>query len=276
MEIFDVVNLAITIGLGILSLGLGGFSIWLSLRFNDKSNDALDSVKDLSNELKSLMEVSLTHQKDFSSKMLDSILDTNQYGMSSKEVALDNSIDTIEKVLNEKLTKTEQHLSKIVEDKIKSLSNNDPKNDVAIQKAIDEILGEISSLRQTAVDVSTSFKLPKHLKERLLEWKGFPAHYVVLACIVKESVTSFNMLERYKDKYHFPGNYESGVENLIESRIVVGNFDDFKISPEDLAPLSIWVEANWPLLEKFISHYATKEGDTLTEYETSLAEKFSF
>ncbi|MEW8029337.1 MAG: hypothetical protein AB2826_24630 [Candidatus Thiodiazotropha sp.] len=276
MEVFDAVNLSITIGLGILSLGLGGFSIWLSLKFNDKSNVALDSVKDLSNELKSLMEVSLTHQKDFSSKMLDSILDTNQYGTSSKEAMLDHSIDTIGKVLSEKLTDTERHLSKIVEEKIKGLSDKDPKNDIAIQNTIDEILGEISSLRQTATDVSTSIRLPDKLKEKLLEWKDFPAHYVILACIIREAVTSIEGLEQHEEKYHFPVNYDSGLENLIESGIIVGDFSEFEVPSENLTPLTIWIDANWPLLRKYIKHYATKEEETVTELEISLAEKFVF
>lgn len=276
METFDIVNLAITIGLGILSLGLGIFSIWLSLKFNDKSNEALNSVKDLSNELKSLMDVSLTHQKDFSSKMLDSILDKNQYGVSSDEVQQDQSLTVVENILNTKLAETEMHLSEMVEKKIKSLSSQNLPNDVAIEKAIRDIKNEIQTISKTVVDVSSSFKLPKALRGKMLKWKEYPAHYVVLACIIKENVTSLEELENYKSDYHLPGNYETGLQNLIDSEIIDGSLNKFTILDEDKAHLSVWVERNWLLLKKFINHYSSKEENIVTEYEASLAEEFVF
>ncbi|WP_373032965.1 hypothetical protein [Sulfurovum sp.] len=276
METFDIINLAITIGLGILSLGLGGFSIWLSLRFNDKSNDALDSVKDLSNELKSLMEVSLTHQKDFSSKMLDSILDQNQYGVSLDEIEKDRSLEVIENTLKAKLSETELNLSTMVEEKIKNLSNSSLPNDKTIEKTITDIKNEISNMKKTAIDLSSSFKLPKTVKEQLLEWRDFPAHYLVLACIIKEKITSIDKLEEYESSYNLPSGYQSGLQNLIDSGIINGNINKFSIPIENIDSLSIWVENNWILLEKLMKNYSNKEENTVTDYEKSLAEEFIF
>lgn len=114
MEAFDSINLAITIGLGVLSLGLSVFAIWLSLRFSDRSDKALDSVKELTNDIRSMMEVSLTHQKDFSSKMLDSILEQNQYGLPKNSDENDKSA-SIESLVQERLQQSEERITEILE-----------------------------------------------------------------------------------------------------------------------------------------------------------------
>jgi len=76
MNTSEMGNLILTIILGLLSIGLGIFAIWLSLRFNEKSTEALNAIKDLTNEIRTLSDVNLSQQQNFSSKMLDSILST--------------------------------------------------------------------------------------------------------------------------------------------------------------------------------------------------------
>ena len=75
----DAVTIS-SIALGIVSIFISGFAIWLSLQFNDRSARALESISHLATEIRSMTDISLAHQKDFSTKMLDSLIEMNVYG----------------------------------------------------------------------------------------------------------------------------------------------------------------------------------------------------
>ena len=49
MNSADAISLGITIGLGLLSVGLGVFAIWLSHRLSEQSTTSLDAIRDFGN-----------------------------------------------------------------------------------------------------------------------------------------------------------------------------------------------------------------------------------
>ena len=84
MNTSETVTFGIGLAVSLLSVGLGVFAIWLSLRLSKSSTDALDSVRDLARETRILVQMGLDQQKGFSSKMLDSILEQNKFGRVSR------------------------------------------------------------------------------------------------------------------------------------------------------------------------------------------------
>ena len=119
MTTTDIVNLALNIGLGITSLILSIFAIWLSLRFNDSSNAALDSVKELTREIKTNVQIGLSQQNQFSTKMLDSIIEQNRFGRP--ELTAPQSKSELENVIRKSLENAEQNITLAVEKKLGNL-----------------------------------------------------------------------------------------------------------------------------------------------------------
>lgn len=275
METFDNINLAITIALGILSLGLSAFAIWLSMKFSDRSDQALESVKALTNDIRSMMEVSLTHQRDFSSKMLDSILEQNQYGLPRDKGQMEQSA-VVENIIQARLKESESRIANILEEKIIQLTPPANRDSEEVKQALLDIRSELGKYSNTVAKVSTDLALPSRVRNGLISLKEFPAHYVIVAAIVRSSVESLEGLSAVASEYNLPEGFEGGLDNLIREGVVSGSIGNFHIEEEHQAPLSAWVARNWRTIKKLIDHFPTKEEDGVEPFERELAEEIVF
>ena len=274
MDNIDIISLAISIGLGLLSIGVAAFAIWLSLRFNDRSTDALDSVKVLSNEIRAMTEVSLTHQKDFSSKMLDSLLEQSQYGRP--EPASDESPHLLEEMIRKRLEEAEATIAGTIEESIRRLVRAEDVDAQQTQDAIEAIKQEISRLSTTAQEVSTEALLPIAIRDRLERYKDYPAHYVVIVGILRSGATSLSDLERVRNQYHLPDGFDGGVRNLIRDHLLEGDVESFSLFEDSRAALTKWVDRNSPHLARLIDYYSTKTPGGVKEPELVIARELAF
>lgn len=165
----EATSLGITIGLGILSLGVSIFAVWLSSRYESKSSSALDAIKGLASETRTLIDASLSQQKDFSGKMLDSILSRNQYG--GLQESSDESI--VQASIRATLVESENRIANRVEDQVRALA--DRTGDQAnLATGIASIRAEIASLAENAArTASETLSLPLILRDELVGYRFF-------------------------------------------------------------------------------------------------------
>lgn len=274
MDLTDVINLSITIGLGIISIILGIFSIWLSMRFNESSNKALDSVKSLSHDLKSLSEISLTHQKDFSSKMLDSLLDQGKYGPTTQT----QTHESIEDKFIEKLNKLEENISNTIEIKIKEkLQSNNISQD-EVKEILSEIRTETKKLKSHTINTARSLALPGNLRNQLKSFIEYPANYLLIEAITKENVHSLEELQAVTEKYGIPEGWEDAIDNLAEREIIYfdENHEKFHIPVKQASLIKRWISGNQRTIEKIRVATKNKSEPTVSEKERAIALELTF
>lgn len=274
MENFDAISLGISIGLGLLSIGLGIFAIWLSHKFSENSSKALDAVKDLARETRTLVELNLDQQKSFSGKMLDSILEQNKFGVPENTDG--NNTDTINKVITSTLKEVEEKINNSVENELRKFAENSSKSSADLQSAVEAIKNDISSLNDAAPAISSAIKLPNALKKTLVEYQEFPAHYVLLQAIVSSNAKSIEELEKIEKKYSFPKGWEEGIENLIGDKILKETSTGFEIPEEHIISLKAWVEKNSVIINELKKLYSIKEDAGVTQEETDIGNRIKF
>ncbi|TIH07184.1 hypothetical protein [Pseudomonas leptonychotis] len=274
MELADTINLAITIGLGVISIILGIFSIWLSMRFNDSSNSALDSVKSLSHELKSLSEISLTHQKDFSSKMLDSLLDQGKYGTPTSNETYKN----LESRFIDKLTELENSLSSTIESELKEKLEANNISQTEIKEILSTIRAETDKLKSGTITAAKNFAIPAKLKSQLKSFIDYPANYLLIEAIAKEKITTADSLAEVTEKYGIPDGWEEAIGNLAENGIVSFSKDheSFSIPSAQERLIMRWINSNQKTINKIRDITRDKNEPTVTEEERAIALDLTF
>jgi hypothetical protein len=249
----ETASLVITATLGVLAIGLSIFTMVLSWKFNDRSFQALDAVKSLVTEIRSLMDSTVKQQKDFSSRMLDSILEKGPYGHEHDLPAEEKGKTAVEQVIKSQLEVAEKRIVDSVEEKMRSIIPTDKTDSEAVKTALDSIREDISSLaNRAATTASSSTILPEDLKQKLMKWQEFPAHYLLLAAIIKENARTEKELLPHVKKYAIPQPMNEGFHNLLESGILEGSQTAFEVKPELKTQLAGWLDRNWSILTKIM------------------------
>ena len=275
MNTIDAVTLGISIGLSILSIGIGVFALWLSYKFSENSAKALDAVKDLSRETRTLVELNLEQQKSFSGKMLDSILEQNKFGTTNDAVS--NSSNTVNDVITSTLKDIEEKINVSVERELREFGTKSSQNNAELQRVVSAIKNDISTISEAAPTISSELTLPTSIKESLKNYLEFPAHYVVLAAIIKSNTRNFKGLSAVAEEFSLPGSWESGVNNLISQDILEGTEDGFKVPDKLLNPIKAWVDKNRVSINELISSYKSRDAESsVSEHEKSIAKSFKF
>ena len=269
MNAFEIISLALNIGLGLVSLILGIFVVWLSLRFNDASNAALDAVKDLAREIKTLVQISLSQQTDFSTKMLDSIIEQNRFGRP-ETIPAQTTPSSLETFIRSSLENAERSITASVERKVRELVKEGSSDPQSVEAGIETIRSDIRKFSE-GVQEGTS------VREALRRFQALPAHYVLLAAITRSQAKSIGDIEKAVQKYHVPNDgWEGGLDNLIESGLVRENLSEFEVPPEKLPVITAWVDQNWPILSKLMAEYKNKSDVQVTEREDEIAHELEF
>ena len=272
MELADAISLAISIGLGIISIALGIFSIWLSMRFNESSNKALDSVKQLSHELKSISEVQLTHQKDFSSKMLDSLLEHGQYGTPQPSTPA-----AIEETFLEKLRQLESNISTTIEERLKERLETHNLSQGEVREILLTVKEQTEKLKEGTINAAKRYFIPNQIKEELKSFSEYPAHYLVIEAIAKEGITSREKFSAIVEKYKIPSGWDTAINNLAEKEVIRMSEDEenFEIPPQKLNHINRWLRKNQRLISKI--RETLKEDDiSHLELSRSIAAEFIY
>lgn len=255
-ELMNLISFAVTIGLGVISIFLGIFAIWLSRQNEKRSNDALDKIKELASEIRNLTRSVLIEHQDFSSKMLDSILSSGNYG--SKSLDIKNEVEELSTQVRETLVLTENRILDSLEKKIKTLIPSTSQSEKQLTDTLVAIKDEIANLRERAVDtVTQSIVLPKELKSVLKNYVEFPEFFPLIAAIEIEDVNSIEQLGKFSKNYNFRVSWDNaGIIKLIEDGILDGTPDKFKIKNVFKTPLKTWISRNKSVIEELVNTYS--------------------
>lgn len=271
-DLMLVLSFSVTVALGVVSIVLAAFAIWMGRHFDEKSSTALDAIKDLATRIRSTIDVSVSQQHDFSAKMLDSILTGDQYGPRTTENA---QAEALASTIRAQLESTEQRITGAVESTVRELLNTSDRGPKELQDALASIRHDISQLTEAAASTASSpITLPDPVVLAFRGWQEFPAHFPILAAIIKENAHSQSELEQLQDKYHFPGNFERGTENLLEAGVIHGSLSGFEIPAYLRGALEAWVDSNWPMMVLLIQEYLEKGDDRgVTDREREVAQQ---
>jgi len=263
MTIAEAISLGITIGLGIVSIALGVFAIWLSHRFARESTTSLSVLRDVAGEIRALTETGLSHQSKFSTKMLDSILERSPYGESLKP-GPEDSAKFIKEAIHRPLKELETRITHDLEKKMQKILGAAVARPEVISELIKEIRGDINSLIERASDVSSSVILPQKLREKIKEWKTHPAYIFLIALIIRENATSEDDIKEAVPKYNLTKGWDFAIESLLKEGILNGSQNEFNVADEYINPLKLWLARNSELIESLIStqkrHFEDEEG----------------
>lgn len=270
-QLMSIISFAVTIGLGVISLALAIFVIWLSRHFDEKSSNALDSIRELVSQVKGLTDVGVSQQKDFSTKMLDTIISTSRYG-NPETIENEGNPEILQEIVRNQLSETETRITDAVSKTVQNLVGDTKSDPSELKNAITSIRKDIKQLTDKAATTLTSpVKLPINVKKQILEWLEFPAHFPILAAIAWESVNSQEELEAIKQKYGLPDEFEEGTENILNSPIIEGTIDNFKISPKVKQEFLAWVESNKAVLRELIDFYKVRTEEGISKVEIAIA-----
>lgn len=265
----QLVTFTCTIVSGSASLVLGILAIWLSLKQNKQAQSSLDKVKELTSEIRSLVNVGIKQQDKFSSKMLDSILSEENYGFPTDEDAFE---EYIENTIRSEMKQTEEEVLNLVEEKMQNLSS-DEDNESNVKESIEEIQNIIETLtNKTISEVSDSVKLPKELKLKLKSLIDYPAHYLLLTAIINEDISNIEEVKKISNKYGIPKNSKNGIKNLLEEDILTGEIDNFGVNSKYKPFIKNWINNNLDVLNQISSVYKG-EKESASTIENTKREK---
>ena len=269
MSAFEIISLALNIALAVVSLILSIFVVWLSLRFNDASNAALDAVKDLAREIKALVQIGLSQQTDFSTKMLDSIIEQSRFGRPDT-IAGQTTPSSLEAFIGSSLEAAERSITASVERKVRELVKEGSSDPESVEAGIETIRSDIRKISE-GVQEGTS------VRETLRSFQPFPAHHVLLAAITRSQARSADEIEKAIHEYHVPmDGWESGFDNLVDAGLVRGTLYEFEVPPEKLPVISAWVDQNWPTLCELMAEYKNESGGEVTSRGDEIALELEF
>lgn len=275
MNTIDAITLGISIGLSILSIVLGFFAIWLSYKFSENSAKALDAVKDLSKETRTLVELNLEQQKSFSGKMLDSILEQNKFGTTNDDIS--NSSNTVNDVITNTLKDIEEKINVSVERELREFGKKSSQSNAELQQVVNAIKSDIGTISEAAPTISSELTLPTSTKNALKYYLDFPAHYVVLAAIVKNNANSFGDVSEVAEEFALPGSWESGINNLIDRDILEETETGFKVPDKLLNPIKTWVDKNKEHINELMVSYRNRDAESsVSDHEKLIAKSFKF
>lgn len=270
MTTVDLITFTFSIITGAVSITLGVLAIWLSLTQNKQAQSSLDKVKELTSEIRSLVDVGIKQQDKFSSKMLDSILNEDNYGLSVDENYFG---EYIEKTVRNKMEQSEKEMLDLVENKIQNISKDD---DSDVKESVEELRSTLKILtNKTIEEVSQSVKLPNELKSKLKSFLDYPAHYILILIIIKENISTIEEIDQINNKYGIPDRYEGGIKNLLEKDILSGDIDSFKINSEYEPFIRHWIYNNKNILNRIIKLYKNKD-KVASSTEENIVDQISF
>jgi hypothetical protein len=274
MSATEAVSLAITIALGILSIGLGLFAIWFSYRLNESSASSLQAIRDLSSEIRALVQANLNQQEGFSAKMLDSILESGKYGKGQPPPPSESAL--IENTIRASLDEAEQRIADAVEVSLRRNLGKGKRDPTSLNRAIEEIRADIRRLSEVAPTLSASLSLPPTAEAALRRFQQFPAHYVVLAAIVRSGAKSEDELRAVAEEYNIPEGWEEGVQNLAEQGLLTRKNGTFEVPEAMKSPLAVWVDRNWQTLSALMASYRRKRAKEVHEEKRALAKRLEY
>lgn len=156
------------------------------------------------------------------------------------------------------------------ESKTKELINNSS-NANSKEEIIEAINKSLSDTIET-VNRNT-LKLNLDLKEKMLNFFEFPSNYLLIYAIVASGANTINEIKEYSKKYYLPPDWDDNqvIMNHINTGILIGTVEEFKINPELKEQLTKWAEINKQYLTLMSKKY--KQMEMSKDNDFSLKEK---
>lgn len=180
------------------------------------------------------------------------------YGkINSNEKEKDNLIESIGGL--------EKRINETIEKQFGELSLDNPKLEEEIRKIKNQLK---DSTDENIREFISEFRIDVNLKDKLIEYRNYPAYFVLIEAIVGSKATTINDLREYSKKRYLAEGWEDAIESLFRNSILIGDSDKFEINPNYKEDLVKWRKMNLRLLfliRKIIEDQETN--DTMTHNE---------
>lgn len=172
------------------------------------------------------------------------------YGkINSNEKEKDNLIESIGSL--------EKRINETIEKQFGELSFDNPKLEEDIKKIKDQLK---DSTDENIREFISGFRIDINLKDKLIEYRNFPAYFVLIESIIGSKATNVNELREYSKKKYLAEGWEDAIESLFRNGILIGETDKFEINPDYKEDLIKWQKMNMRLL--FLIRQRIKEQET--------------
>lgn len=162
-----------------------------------------------------------------------------------------------EDIIN-RLSNLELRINTNIEKMLGEIKVDNPKLEEEIRK-IKEQLKE--STDENIKEFISEFKIDIKLKEKLIEYRNFPAYFVLIESLLKSNANNMTALQRHAKKNYLASGWEDSIGSLFHNDILTGNINNFKINPDFKDDLEKWEKINLPQLVRIRRMIESQETD---------------
>jgi hypothetical protein len=167
----------------------------------------------------------------------------------------------------------ENKLTESMQSKLDEIIKNS--NSPIFKKEIEALKLQVKSVAdQSIIEVKNLYAIPTDLKEILLSFYRFPAFYMIIYALVRSKAKSADRLNALIRRYHLPGGWEeSGLPQLFQKEIIIGDKSKFELNPKYREGLEKWVEQNGYKLKVMNNIFRLEEEEQNDENKSKSKER---
>lgn len=161
--------------------------------------------------------------------------------------SLYGKIESQEKAKNEKddiinsLSNLEKRINANIDKQLSSLKTGHP--------GLEEEIGNIKTQLKESTDVNirkfiSEFKINIDLKDKLIEYRNYPAYFVLLSYIIESNSETIDELRKFSKEKYLSKGWEEAIASLFLNDILIGSAEKFEINPQFKEDLEKWNKMN--------------------------------
>jgi len=161
--------------------------------------------------------------------------------------SLYGKIELPEKEKNEKddiiniLSNLEKRINANIEKQLSILKTDYP--------GLEEEIRKIKTQLKESTDVNirefiSEFKINVELKEKLIEYRNYPANFVLLSSIIESNSKTIDELSKFSKKKYLAKGWEEAIDGLFMNDLLIGSAEKFEVNPQFKEDLGKWNKVN--------------------------------
>ncbi|WP_435625798.1 hypothetical protein [Flagellimonas sp.] len=166
----------------------------------------------------------------------------------------------------ESIGSLEKRINETIEKQLGELKFDNPKLEEEIKKIKDQLK---DSTDENIREFISEFKIDVDLKDKLIEYRNYPAYFILIDSIISSKSTNVEMLEKHSKRRYIAQGWENAIEDLFKNNILIGDSENFEINPKFYDDLVKWRKTNMRrlfLIRRLIENQE-KDEDSMTHEE---------
>ncbi|OGS72654.1 MAG: hypothetical protein A3F91_06995 [Flavobacteria bacterium RIFCSPLOWO2_12_FULL_35_11] len=159
----------------------------------------------------------------------------------------------------EKIGDLEKRINETIEKQLGELNIGNPKLEEEIKKIKDQLK---DSTDENIREFISEFKIDINLKDKLIEYRNFPAYFLIIDSVLASNATNINDLEKQSKRNYLAQGWEQAMDSLFRNDILIGDSENFEVNPEFKKDLIKWRKMNIKhlfIIRKMIKDEESKE-----------------